>query len=126
MTEQAYTSSPMPKLTFATGGVLVAIGLIATVVTSFDSWTSLIPAIIGVLLLISGGIALKNLMVGIHIALALAVIGALAMLHPIISGIADFTAPAVTALISVVVLVIYVALGVRSFLAARRWKKQNA
>ncbi|WP_300342737.1 hypothetical protein [Nesterenkonia sp.] len=127
-----YSSSPMPKLTFATGGVLVAVGVIgylASLVGGADSWTALIPAIIGVLLLVSGWIARKNLMAGIHIALLIALIGALGMFMPLQSlgalfaGEAERPGAVISALVSLIVLVIYLILGVRSFLAARRWKK---
>ena len=124
-----YSSRPMPRLTFITGGVLVAVGVIAYIVTEFSSWTALIPAIVGAVLLLSGAVALKSLMVGIHIALLVALLGAIAQLHPIfgnLMGDGDNTAAGVTALITFLVLVVYLILGVRSFLAARRWKKTNA
>ncbi|MCT1608044.1 hypothetical protein M3B43_12140 [Nesterenkonia massiliensis] len=124
-----YSSSPMPRLTFITGGVLVAVGVIAYIVTEFSSWTALIPAIVGAVLLLSGAVALKSLMAGIHIALLVALLGAIAQLHPIfgnLMGDGDNTAAGVTALITFLVLVVYLILGVRSFLAARRWKKTNA
>ena len=124
-----YSSSPMPRLTFITGGVLVAVGVIAYIVTEFSSWTALIPAIVGAVLLLSGAVALESLMAGIHIALLVALLGAIAQLHPIfgnLMGDGDNTAAGVTALITFLVLVVYLILGVRSFLAARRWKKTNA
>lgn len=124
-----YSSSPMPRLTFITGGALVAVGVIAYIVTEFSSWTALIPAIVGAVLLLSGAVALKSLMAGIHIALLVALLGAIAQLHPIfgnLMGDGDNTAAGVTALITFLVLVVYLILGVRSFLAARRWKKTNA
>ncbi|GAA1821291.1 hypothetical protein [Nesterenkonia flava] len=124
-----YSASPMPRLTFITGGLLVVVGVIAYIVTEFSSWTALIPAIVGAVLLLSGAIALKSLMAGIHIALLVALLGAIAQLHPIFGnlvGDGDNTAAGVTALITFLVLVVYLILGVRSFLAARRWKKANA
>lgn len=120
--------STMPRLTFAAGGVLVVVGIIGYLGTGLASATALIPSIIGVLLLISGWIAQKNLMAGIHIALVLALIGALGMFMPLQSlgdlfaGDAERPAAVIAALVSLVVLVIYLVLGVRSFLAARRWK----
>lgn len=130
-----YAASPMPKLTFTTGAILVIVGLggyIYSVFSDTDHWTALIPAIIGVILLISGAIARKNLMAGIHIALLFALIGAAGMIMPLMNlgalfaGEAERPAAVVAALISLIVLVIYLILGVRSFLAARRWKKSNA
>ncbi|RJN33238.1 hypothetical protein D3250_03765 [Nesterenkonia natronophila] len=125
----------MPKLTFLTGAVLVVVGIggyLVSLANETDHWTALIPSLVGLLLLVSGAIALKNLMVGVHIALVLALIGALGMLMPLASlgdlfaGEAERPAAVVSALISLIVLVVYLILGVRSFLEARRWKKANA
>ncbi|WP_238385124.1 hypothetical protein [Nesterenkonia muleiensis] len=130
-----YSTSPMPRLTFITGAILVVVGVggyLVSVASDTAHWTALIPAIIGALLLLSGAIALKNLMAGIHIALLLALLGALGMIMPLqnlgalFAGEAERPAAVVSALISVIVLVVYLVLGVRSFLAARRWKKENA
>ncbi|MBB3667962.1 hypothetical protein [Garicola koreensis] len=121
-------SSPMPKLTFTTGGVLVVVGLIGYIGTGFASVTAMIPAFIGVLLLISGWIAVKKLMLGIHIALVVALIGALGMFMPLqdlgalFAGDADNPPAVIAALVSLIVLLVYLVLGVRSFVAARRWK----
>lgn len=127
-----YATSPMPKLTFIFGAILVVVGgggYVFSLTNNTDHWTALIPAIIGVLLLISGAIALKNLMAGIHIALLIALVGALGMFMPLMNlgelfaGEAERPAAIISALISLIVLVVYIILGVRSFLAARRWKK---
>lgn len=123
-----YPSSPMPKLTFTAGGLLVVVGLVGYIATGFASATAVIPSIIGVLLLISGWIAVKKLMLGIHIALVIALIGALGMFMPLqdlgalFAGDAERPAAVIAALVSLVVLVVYLVLGVRSFIAARRWK----
>lgn len=130
-----YAVSPMPKLTFITGVILVVVGVggyLYSLTNDTDHWTALIPALVGLLLVVSGAIALKNLMAGIHIALLIGLIGALGMLMPLMSlgdlfaGEAERPAAVVTALISLVVLVVYLILGVRSFISARRWKKANA
>lgn len=130
-----YSTSPMPKLTFITGAILVIVGVagyVFSLTNNTDHWTALIPAIIGAVLLISGAIALKNLMAGIHIALLFALIGAAGMIMPLMNlgalfaGEAERPAAVIAALISLIVLVIYLILGVRSFVAARRWKRENA
>lgn len=124
--------SPMPKLTFITGAILVITGVAGYVLGENPHWTAFIPSIIGALLLLSGAIALKNLMAGIHMALLFALIGALGMLMPLASlpdlfaGEAERPSAVISALVSLIVLVIYLILGVRSFLAARRWKRENA
>ncbi|WP_235928654.1 hypothetical protein [Nesterenkonia haasae] len=130
-----YVASPMPKLTFITGAILVVVGLggyLFSLTNETDHWTALIPALVGLLLLVSGAIALKNLMVGVHIALVIALIGALGMIMPLMSlgdlfaGEAERPAAVISALVSLIVLVVYLVLGVRSFIQARRWKKANA
>lgn len=127
-----YSASPMPKLTFITGAILVVVGVVGYVATSFASMTALIPSVVGVLLLISGAIALKNLMAGIHIALLFALLGALGMIMPLmnlgdlLAGEAENPGAVISAIVTVIVLVVYLILGVRSFLAARRWKKESA
>lgn len=131
-TEQA--PSTMPKLTFITGGTLVVVGVLGYVVSLINDtahWTALIPAIIGVLLVVSGWIARKNLMAGIHIALLLALFGALGMFMPLqnlgalFAGEAERPAAVIASLVSLIVLIVYLILGVRSFIAARRWKKTS-
>ena len=118
----------MPRITLGLGGVLVAVGVIAYIASSFASWTALIPAILGVILLICGLIALKNQKVGIHIALAVAILGILGtamnvmQIGALIAGEAERPAAVITSIITFVLLIIYVIVGVRSFIAARRWK----
>jgi hypothetical protein len=55
----------------------------------------------------------------IHAALVVALLGALASLQPL-GGLPDGEPAAITSIITVVVCVIYLGLGVRSFVAARR------
>lgn len=130
-TTPAAPASPMPKLTIGVGGVVIAVGLIAYVVTGFASATALIPSAIGALILISGLIALRNTKLGVHIALVVALLGALSMYMPLrelgalFSGDAANPGATIAALVTVIVLVVYIILGVRSFIAAKRWREQN-
>ena len=127
-TTPAAPASPMPRLTLIVGGLLLIVGIVGYVATSFASLTALIPSVVGVLLLISGGIAMKNRKLGVHIALVVALLGALGMIMPLMSlpelfaGESDNPGAVVSALVTVIVLVVYIVLGVRSFIAARRWK----
>lgn len=131
MTSTSAPASPMPKLTLGVGGLLIAVGVIGYLVSMTNDtqhFTALIPSFLGVLLLISGFIALKNTKLGVHLGLALALLGALAMGMPLsglgdlFAGEAERPAAVISALVTVIVLVVYIALGVRSFIAARRWK----
>lgn len=120
--------SPMPRLTLVVGGLLLIVGIIGYVATSFASMTALIPSVVGVLLLISGAIAVKNRKLGVHIALVVALLGAVGMIMPLMSlpelfaGESENPGAVISALVTVIVLVVYIVLGVRSFIAARRWK----
>lgn len=131
MTSTTAPTSPMPKLTLGVGGMLVAVGIIGylfSMTTDTEHWTAFIPSLIGVLLLISGFIALRNTKLGVHIALAIALLGVLSMGMPLSSlgdlfaGEAERPGAVISALVTVIVLVVYIALGVRSFIKARRWQ----
>ncbi len=131
MTTPAAPASPMPRLTLIAGGLLLAVGIIGYVATSFASMTALIPSVVGVLLLISGAIAKKNTKLGVHIALVIALLGALGMIMPLMNlgalfaGESENPGAVISALITVIVLVVYIVLGVRSFIAARRWRTDH-
>ncbi|MGO1349655.1 hypothetical protein [Brevibacterium aurantiacum] len=118
----------MPRTTIGLGVVLIAVGVIAYVATAFASWTALIPAILGAVLLICGLIALKKQKLGIHIALVVAILGIFGtamngmQIGALMAGEAERPAAVITSIITFVLLIIYVVMGVRSFIAARRWK----
>jgi hypothetical protein len=111
----------MVRVTRIVGVVLIAIGVVAYVVTDFASPTALLPALLGVLIVALGVVA-GRIAAGhhaIHAALALALLGGLASLGTV-GGIADGDTAAITSLLTVLVCAVYVALGVRSFVAARK------
>lgn len=118
----------MPRTTIGLGIVLVVVGVIAYIATGFASWTALIPAILGAVILICGLIGLKNQKLGVHIALVVAILGIFGtgmnvmQIGALIAGEAERPAAVVTSIITFVLLIAYVITGVRSFIAARRWK----
>lgn len=118
----------MPRVTIGLSIVLIAVGAIAYVATAFASWTALIPAILGAVILVCGLIGLKNQKLGIHIALVVAILGIVGagmnvmQIGALIAGDAERPAAVVTSIITFVLLIVYVIMGVRSFIAARRWK----
>ncbi|MDN5807603.1 MAG: hypothetical protein L0J17_08115 [Brevibacterium sp.] len=120
--------SIMPRVTIGLSIVLIAVGAIAYVATAFASWTALIPAILGAVILVCGLIGLKNQKLGIHIALVVAILGIVGagmnvmQIGALIAGDAERPAAVVTSIITFVLLIVYVIMGVRSFIAARRWK----
>jgi hypothetical protein len=116
----------MPGTTRLFGIILILLGVASYILTDRTSVTALIPAIFGAGLLIcamiarAGESARKHAM---HAAVAVGLIGALAALgRGVPAAMAgDATRPAVMSqLVMGVLLLIYVALGVQSFVAARR------
>jgi hypothetical protein len=116
----------MPNTTRIFGIVLIVLGVASYWLTGRTSITAMIPAFFGVALVICGLIARaseasrKHAM---HAAVAIGLIGAIAALARGIPGAlnGDATRPAVLAQLAMgVVLLVYVALGVQSFMAARR------
>ncbi|GAB3181271.1 hypothetical protein GCM10027060_11990 [Nesterenkonia halophila] len=121
----------MPRLTIGLGGILILLGVIAYIATAFASATALIPSALGVILVISGIVGVKRPKIGIHIALVVALIGALGTLMQVSSlpalfaGEAERPGAVITGSIAFVLLVVYLVLGVRSFIRARRWEDQQ-
>lgn len=122
----------MPRITLGLGTLLVLVGVIAYVATAFASWTALIPAILGVVLFVSGLLARRRQKLGIHVALAVAVLGILgtsmnvAQVGALVTGDAERPVAVITSTITFVLLLVYVVLGIRSFMAARRWTSAQA
>lgn len=122
------TVNHMPATTRLFGLLLIVLGLASYVTTGRTSVTALIPAFVGVVFVILAFVARnpaarKHVM---HAAVALALLGALGTLGRIIPAVRDgnTTRPAVLAQIAMtVMLLVYVALGVRSFIEARRARK---
>ena len=116
----------MPNTTRLFGLILIVLGVASYVLTGRASVTALIPAMFGAVLLILALIARANEGArkhAMHAAVAVGLIGALAALArgvpAAMAGAA--TRPAVMSqLVMGVLLLIYVALGVQSFIAARK------
>lgn len=118
----------MPRITIGLGVILIALGVVAYIATDFASWTALIPAILGAVILVSGLIGLKSQKIGIHIGLVVALLGVIGTamnvikLGDVFAGTAERPAAVIVSTITFVLLIVYIILGVRSFVAARRWK----
>jgi hypothetical protein len=119
----------MAKITVVFGLGLVALGIVGYVGSGAESPTALFPAVLGLILAGLGVLAAQESrrMMAMHIAVLVAVIGiigsvgGLASLPDLLAG-NDLERPWAVGVqsIMVIVLVVYVALGVRSFIAARR------
>lgn len=109
---------PITPLTRATGAVLVVIGVAGYVLTDFASPTALLPALLGVVIGVCGLLASdsRRHRTAVHVALAVALLGLLGSLPRVFGG----GAAGVVSALTVLVCLAYVAIGVRSFVAARR------
>jgi hypothetical protein len=115
----------MPLVTRIVGFLLVLLGVVGYVGTGAASVTALIPALVGALFLLlalvaRNAAARKHVM---HAAVAIALLAVAGGLPRIIAAInaGDLTRPAVLAQIAMaVILAVYVLLGVKSFIDARR------
>lgn len=118
----------MTRLTAIVGAALVLTGVLAFVLTATSSVTALIPAFVGGLMVICAAIASRPALHrhGIHAALVVALVGALGSLMNVVKigqlldGSATRPVAIITSLILFVLCAGYVALGVRSFVAARK------
>jgi hypothetical protein len=118
----------MTGLTFAIGGILTVLGLVAYVVTKAASVTALIPTFVGLLLLVCAALARRPTLRrhSIHAALVIAVLGAMGSvmnvvkLGEVFAGTAQRPSAIVVSTIMFVLLAFYIIMGVRSFIAARR------
>jgi hypothetical protein len=107
------------------GFILIGIGIVGYIATGAASLTALIPAMIGAILLVLALVARseearKHAM---HAAVAVALLSALGTLPRLLPALraGEFQRPAVIAQAAMVlVLLIYVLLGVKSFIDARK------
>lgn len=115
----------MPGLTITFGIILMLQGIITFFISESQSFTALIPTLFGALLVIAGFMAKKPDLRkhAMHAAAAvglLGVLGALGRAIPQLARGADLNLALGSMLVMGVLLVIYVGLCVRSFIAARR------
>lgn len=118
----------MITVTRVIGALLVLTGVVAYLATARESLTALAPSVVGLLLLALGLLAGKpertrNM---IHAALAVSLLGLLASGMPLrdlpalLDGDADRPGAVVASAAMAVLCLVHLALGVRSFMAARR------
>jgi hypothetical protein len=117
----------MPRIIFSFAVVFVVLGIAAYLVTGRESWTALIPAIFGLILIAAGAISLSNLKVGGHIAALVGLLGflgtvrSLGRVPALLSGEPVERAAAVGVQASFAILcLVFLGLCVKSFIDARR------
>ncbi|MFC7623218.1 hypothetical protein [Microlunatus sp. GCM10028923] len=118
----------MTRLTQAVAVVLILTGVITFIATGASSVTALIPAFVGILIGVCGVLAMREKFRrhAIHLALVFALIGALGSLMNVVkigqlfNGTAERPGAIIESIILLVVTVLYLIFGIRSFIAARK------
>lgn len=115
----------MPSTTRLFGLILIVLGIASYTLTGRTSLTALIPAIFGAIFIACALVARREVARkhAMHAAVAVGLVGALASLGRAVPAVMDGGAarPAVMAQIAMaILLIVYVALGVQSFIAARK------
>ncbi len=112
----------MPRTTQVVGLALIAVGAIAYFATGRESWTALLPAVIGLTLLVLGvladrGESSRHFM---HAAMVVALLGAAGTMSRAIEVADEGGGASIASAITWVICVVYLVLGIRSFVEARR------
>lgn len=120
----------MIKTTIWTGILLLILGVAAFLLTGSQSFTALIPSIFGLLITICALVARKENLrkIAMHIAQGLALLGFLGSISGLIkvvifvfgAGILERPSAAAAQTIMAVICLIYLILGLRTFIQARK------
>jgi uncharacterized membrane protein (UPF0136 family) len=120
----------MKNLAFVCSALLIVTGLVGyfgweAIGASKQSVTALIPAFVGIPMLIGALISLKKNMLGMHIAVTFSLLGALAglgrLVPGLIKGTIDFSQIGPKLVLEMTVICLFFTImAVRSFIAARR------
>ena len=119
----------MTAITRALGVALIVVGVVAFVATGSEAMTALIPAFLGAVILVLGIVAGREAVHrhAIHAALVVALLGALGTLRNVVELPAllagdevERPGAVVASTITFLLCGAYIALGIRSFSAARR------
>lgn len=118
----------MPATTRLVGFILIVVGIVGFVASGADSPTALIPAVLGAVLVVLGFIANREnaRRHAMHAAMLVALLGIvgtamnLADLPQLFSGEADRPLAVIASAVTAVVLLVYLVIGIRSFIAARQ------
>lgn len=120
------STSSVPRTTVVVGAILVVVGVLGYLLSDSRSPTAFIPSVLGVVLVVCGIVGASKPKIGIHAALVVALVGVLGTipnvlgLGDLVSGDSDRPLAVVSGTITFVLLVVYLVIGIRSFVAARR------
>jgi hypothetical protein len=116
----------MPRIIFIFAILFIFLGVGAFVATGAQSWTALIPAILGVLLAGAGALSLKHLKHGGHAAATIGLIGflgtarSLTKLPALFEGTAQRPEAIAVQAVFAVLCLVFLVLCVKSFIDARK------
>jgi uncharacterized membrane protein (UPF0136 family) len=120
------SNSSVARTTVVVGLVLVVVGVLGYLLSDSRSLTAFIPSVLGVVLAVCGVIGARRPKIGIHAALVVALVGVLGTvpnvlgLGDLLSGDSERPLAVVSGTVTFVLLVVYLVIGIRSFVAARR------
>jgi hypothetical protein len=120
----------MLKLTFWIAAILIILGLAGFLLTGAQSFTALIPAVFGLIFLICALIARNETRrkLAMHVAQGFAILGLLGSISGLFklimylagSGSLDRPSAAIAQGIMALVCLVYLGMGIRTFIAARK------
>lgn len=116
----------MSRITMGTGILLIVLGGLAYALTAFASWTALIPALLGALLIAGGLVGFLNQVIGAVLGISVAVIGVLGTgvnilaLGSVLTGVSDEPAVVIISTITCILLIAYVVVMIRALILAYR------
>lgn len=113
----------MIQLSFVVGFLLIALGVGGYVITSMVSVTALIPAFFGILIVLAAITARVEgrRRMAMHVAMGVALVGILGSIDGLVQVLSGARGAAPTSkAIMASLFIIFLAVGTRSFLAARR------
>lgn len=122
----------MAKITIFVGALLIVLGLIGYFGTGMVSWTALIPAFFGLPLLVLAVLALQEgwRKHAMHAAVVIGLVGflggAFSFVRPLVSGGELKPMASTMQALMALICAVFVGMGVKSFIDARRARKQNA
>ena len=124
---------PMASITVALGAVLLALGLGGYFLTGGASVTALIPAAFGVVLALAGWVAReeRRRKHAMHVAVAIALLGFLGSVRGLVqigdafAGTAERPAAVISQSIMAILTGVYLVIAIRSFMAARRPRRES-
>ena len=119
----------MANLTVVISVILIALGIIGYIATDMVSPTALIPAVFGIVLLVLGlyGRQENRRKIAMHLAMGIALVGIFGTMRGLLQlptvltgGQVERPAAVVAQGVMALLLIIYLGLGIRSFINARR------